>query len=146
MTRAEAIAWVEDHFDSGDFFDDLSRRVAIPSTSQEAQFRPALYQYLEEEMSQTLEAMGYTISMHENTEARGGPFLVADLARIYVAVGEHSAALEQLERLLSIPAGHCLSVPALELDPAFAPLRGLPGYRRLVGSPRRRRPKLPEAS
>jgi len=77
MTRAEAIASVEDHFDSGVFFDDLARRVAIPSTSQEAQFRPALYQYLEDEMSNTLKAMGYTVTIHENTEAHGGPFLVA---------------------------------------------------------------------
>ncbi len=77
MTRADAIAWAEDHFDSGSFFNDLSRRIAIPSTSQEAEFRPALYQYLEQEMSDSLSDMGYEISIHENTEARGGPFLIA---------------------------------------------------------------------
>ena len=77
MSREQAIAWAGEHFDSGAFFDDLARRIAIPSTSQEAAFRPALYQYLEEEMSTCLTAMGFDVSIHENDAEHGGPFLVA---------------------------------------------------------------------
>jgi len=65
-------------------------------------------------------------------DANAGPFLLVDLARIHAAVGEPDAALDLLERVLSIPAGHCLSVPLLEIDPRFGPLRGLPRYRSLV--------------
>ncbi len=77
MSRDEAIARIEAHFDDDGFFNDLARRVAIPSTSQEAEFRPALYQYLEAEMAGCLDAMGYETSVHENPLEWGGPFLIA---------------------------------------------------------------------
>jgi acetylornithine deacetylase/succinyl-diaminopimelate desuccinylase-like protein len=78
MTRAAAIANAEKHFDSGQFVADLARRVAIPSTSQEPEFRPALYEYLDKEMRATLEAMGYTCALHENPVEGGGPVLIAE--------------------------------------------------------------------
>jgi acetylornithine deacetylase/succinyl-diaminopimelate desuccinylase-like protein len=78
MTRESAIVSVEAYFDQGHFFDDLARRIAIPSTSQDPDKRPALYAYLTEEIGPSLEALGYRISIHENPDPKGGPFLIAE--------------------------------------------------------------------
>ncbi|MBT6591140.1 MAG: M20/M25/M40 family metallo-hydrolase, partial [Rhodospirillaceae bacterium] len=78
MTRNAAIAQATEHFDSGDFFDDLARRVAIPSSAQVPALRPELDRYLAEEMTPTLESLGFQTTVHPNPDARGGPFLVAE--------------------------------------------------------------------
>ncbi len=44
--------------------------------------------------------------------------------------GEKDAAIDELERLLSIPSP--LSVPLLRLDPIWDPLRHHPQFQRLV--------------
>ena len=61
-----------------------------------------------------------------------GPYRVEDLARIYVMVGEHDEAIDQLEYLLSIPGP--LSIPLLQLDPAWDPLCDHPRFKKLVES------------
>jgi TolB-like protein len=58
-----------------------------------------------------------------------GSFRVKDLAQVYVMVGEYDKALDQIEFLLSTPGE--LSVPLLNLDPVWAPLRSLPRFRQL---------------
>ena len=63
-------------------------------------------------------------------EAIRGVFRVEDLARIYVMVGELDAAIDQLEFLLSIPCD--MSIPILQLDPAWDPLRNLPRFKKLM--------------
>lgn len=78
MTREMAIASVEKYFDQGDFYEDLARRIAIPSTSQDPDKRPALYAYLTDEIGPCLEEMGYGISLHENPDPLGGPLLIAE--------------------------------------------------------------------
>ncbi len=78
MTREAAIAGIEEHFDTGEFYEDLARRVAIPSTNQDPDKRPALHAYLIEEIGPCLEEMGYKISIHENPDPSGGPFLIAE--------------------------------------------------------------------
>jgi serine/threonine-protein kinase len=65
-------------------------------------------------------------------DALDGPFRVRDLARIYVMVGEHEAALDQLEALFALRAGNPLSAPLLRLDPVWAPLGKHPRFRRLT--------------
>ena len=65
-------------------------------------------------------------------EAMRGPYRVEDLARIYVMVGEYDAAIDQLEHLLSIPGP--LSIPLLQLNPTWHPLRNHPRFKRLVRS------------
>jgi serine/threonine-protein kinase len=53
-----------------------------------------------------------------------------DLARIYVEVGDHDAALDELDYLLSVPSE--LSVWGLRLDPVWDPLRENPRYQALL--------------
>ena len=53
-----------------------------------------------------------------------------DLAFIYMLVGEHAAALDQIEYLLSIPSW--FSVPLLRLDPRWDPLRDYPRFQALL--------------
>jgi tetratricopeptide (TPR) repeat protein len=65
-------------------------------------------------------------------DAVSGPFTVFDLAQIYTLVGEHDAALDQIEYLLSIPAGCAMSVAALRIDPRWDPLRDHPRFQKLL--------------
>ncbi len=77
MSREGAIARIERYFEGGGFFEDLARRVAIPTESQEPARRGELRRYLSDEMQPGLEALGFACRIHENPVARGGPFLVA---------------------------------------------------------------------
>ncbi|UCE46809.1 MAG: tetratricopeptide repeat protein, partial [Phycisphaerales bacterium] len=63
-------------------------------------------------------------------DAAGRKVLVRDLARIYVMVGKFDAAIDLLEFLLSKPG--LLSIPLLRLDPAWAPLRDHPRFKKLI--------------
>ncbi len=63
-------------------------------------------------------------------EAYRGVYRLGDLARIYVMVGEHGLALEQLDTLLSIPG--VLSAKLLQLDPIWKPLWDHPEFIRLM--------------
>lgn len=77
MSRAEAIARAEQHFDSGAFRRDLARRVAMPTESQNPERAGVLAAYLETEMRPALEALGFNCRTIEHPAARG-PFLVAE--------------------------------------------------------------------
>jgi serine/threonine-protein kinase len=63
-------------------------------------------------------------------DAHTGAYLQHQLTRIYLLVGEHEQALDQLEPLLNIP--YYLSPGWLRVDPTFAALRGNPRFERLV--------------
>jgi acetylornithine deacetylase/succinyl-diaminopimelate desuccinylase-like protein len=65
------------HFDSGAFLQDLARRVAMRTESQDAASGPALQAYLSDEMAPTLAALGFACTLHPNPEAGFGPFLIA---------------------------------------------------------------------
>ncbi len=67
-----------------------------------------------------------------NKDAMRSFYRAKDLAQIYVMVGEFDLAIDQLEFLLSIPGE--LSIPLLELEPAWDPLRDYPRFRKLVES------------
>jgi len=62
--------------------------------------------------------------------AFSGPYLVHQLARIYILAGEPEQALEQIEVLLKIP--YYLSPGWLRIDPAFDPLRKNPRFQKMV--------------
>jgi len=53
-----------------------------------------------------------------------------DLAYIYIKVSEFDAAIDQIEYMLSFPGQ--LSIPLLQLDPVWDPLRDHPRFKELV--------------
>jgi acetylornithine deacetylase/succinyl-diaminopimelate desuccinylase-like protein len=77
MSRESAISRATRHFDEGAFLEDLARRVAIRSESQNPESQPCLRQYLEEEIGPAFERIGYRVEVIENPEPRGGPLLLA---------------------------------------------------------------------
>jgi eukaryotic-like serine/threonine-protein kinase len=63
-------------------------------------------------------------------DAYNGAYNQHLLAQVYILVGQHEKALDQLEPLLKIP--YFLSPGWLKIDPTFDPLRGNPRFERLV--------------
>ena len=59
-----------------------------------------------------------------------GAYNQHQMARIYILVGQHEKALDQLEPLLKIP--YNLSPGWLKIDPTFDPVRKNPRFQRLV--------------
>jgi tetratricopeptide (TPR) repeat protein len=57
---------------------------------------------------------------------------MAGAAQVFVQAGETDAALELLELLLGMPAGHDVSVALLRGNPAYHPLRGHPRFEKLL--------------
>jgi acetylornithine deacetylase/succinyl-diaminopimelate desuccinylase-like protein len=76
MSRTNAIARAHAYFDEGRFLADLSRRVAIPSSSQEGGRDCVLRGYLSEEIAPTLERLGFTCRILDNP--LGPPVLAAE--------------------------------------------------------------------
>jgi len=79
MSRSAAIAAIEKYFDAGGFIADLSRRVAIPTESQNPARGAELERYLDGEMAESLARMGMTSRILPNPKGKGGPFLMAEL-------------------------------------------------------------------
>jgi len=63
-------------------------------------------------------------------DAATGPYRILELAQIYAMVGEHDAAVEQLEHLLSVPGPH--SAAMLRIDPNWDALRDHPRFQKLL--------------
>jgi len=63
-------------------------------------------------------------------DAYGGSWSLASLALLYTVVGEHDAAIDQLEYLFSIPS--LISVPRLKFQPVWEPLHQHPRFKRLL--------------
>jgi len=63
-------------------------------------------------------------------DATWGPELVKEMAWIYTMVGDYEGAVEQLDRLLTVPS--YFSVSVLRLEPWWDPLRDHEGYRTLI--------------
>jgi acetylornithine deacetylase/succinyl-diaminopimelate desuccinylase-like protein len=78
MSRDRVIAWATQQFDRGQFFEDLARRVAIPTESQNPARGAELAAYLVDEIAPTLAAMGYVCRRLENPKAPRMPFLFAE--------------------------------------------------------------------
>jgi TolB-like protein/Tfp pilus assembly protein PilF len=61
-----------------------------------------------------------------------GSFYLAQLAMVEAQVGETQSALNHIEQLLAVPAGHVVSTASLRLDPAWDPLGKDPGFQKLI--------------
>ncbi len=72
-------------------------------------------------------------------DARYGLVCEVDMARIYTMLGESDLALDQLDRLLTIPSW--VSVPWIEINPIWDPLRDHPRYAEILASHRTTTPE-----
>ncbi|NIF22035.1 M20 family metallopeptidase [Candidatus Pantoea multigeneris] len=77
MTEQQAVAQAIEYFDSGEFQQQLARRVACVTESQRQDRDAELHHYLQQEIAPQLEAMGFNLHYIENTVAANRPFLVA---------------------------------------------------------------------
>jgi acetylornithine deacetylase/succinyl-diaminopimelate desuccinylase-like protein len=75
MTRDDIIARAQAYFDSGALRQDLTRRVAMPTESQNPERAPVLTAYLETEIRPAFEALGFTCRL---LSERKWPFLLAE--------------------------------------------------------------------
>lgn len=76
MTKQAALAGVRQYLDDGHFEQDLRRRVAFRSDSQDPANASELLRYLVEEIQPLLQRLGFDCQVLRNPEA-GGPFLIA---------------------------------------------------------------------
>lgn len=78
MTRDAAIGAVTRYFDSGQFADDLGRRVGYPSESADPSRLEVCLSYLEQEIIPQLQRLGCRTRIVDNPVQSWSPFLVAD--------------------------------------------------------------------
>jgi acetylornithine deacetylase/succinyl-diaminopimelate desuccinylase-like protein len=76
MTRTQAINKAQTLFDSGHFRETLSRRIAMPTESQNPDRGAELRAYLEQEIRPAFESMGFTCELLTHPKAQA-PFLYA---------------------------------------------------------------------
>jgi acetylornithine deacetylase/succinyl-diaminopimelate desuccinylase-like protein len=77
VSREAAISAVEEYFDSGRFREELQRRIAIETESQNPERDSRLSAYLDEEMIPSLKSLGFTCTVLTHPKAKG-PFLFAE--------------------------------------------------------------------
>ena len=65
-------------YDDGHYMEELRRRVAIPTESQNPDRLPELYRYLEAEIGPAFERMGYAWRIYDNPFEGKGPVLLAE--------------------------------------------------------------------
>jgi len=65
-------------------------------------------------------------------DAQNGPYMLHQLVRIEIEIGEHEKAIDHLEQLLKIP--YNLTPAWLKIDPNFDPLRKNPRFQKLVAA------------
>ena len=76
--RSAAITAAQEYYDDGRFLDDLGRRVSFHTESPDPDRRPDLYAYLDDELTPSLEDMGFRCETFDHPDDGGTPFLIAD--------------------------------------------------------------------
>ncbi len=64
-----------------------------------------------------------------------GAFQVSGLAQIAAWAGSQDLALEQIRKLLAMPAGTFMTLERLKRDPIWDPLRNNPDFQALLAAP-----------
>jgi acetylornithine deacetylase/succinyl-diaminopimelate desuccinylase-like protein len=98
MTRQAAIARATEVFTSGAFKTTMTRRIAIPTESQNPDRAADLLQYLNDEMIPEFTAMGFKTEILANPKGKG-PFLLAERL-------ENPNALEDPKAMTVLGYGH----------------------------------------
>ena len=68
-------------------------------------------------------------------DAVSGPSFQLGLAQIEARAGAPEEAIKRLRHLLSIPAGHVVSIALLKIDPIWDPIRNRPDFQQLLSGP-----------
>ncbi len=76
--RDGAIAKASEYFESGAYFAELADLVTYPTESQNPARKAELSRYLNSAILPRLEAAGFHCEIFENSDPRGGPFLIAE--------------------------------------------------------------------
>jgi acetylornithine deacetylase/succinyl-diaminopimelate desuccinylase-like protein len=103
MSRRGVLERSASYVDSGAFLDDLSRRVAFRTESQDSDSLPELHRYLSEEMASALDRIGVTSRIVDNPVPGRGPFLIghrheAESLPTVLVYGHGDVVLGQPER------------------------------------------------
>jgi len=72
--------------------------------------------------------------MPTSLDAFTGPVYLGKLAQIYVRLGAKEEAIDILQQLFAMPAGHVVSPPLLKLDPVWDSLREDSRFKNLLAS------------
>jgi TolB-like protein len=72
--------------------------------------------------------------MPTSLDAFTGPVYLGKLAQIYVRVGANDEAIDILQKLFAMPAGHVVTPALLKLDPVWDPLREDARFKQLLTS------------
>jgi len=89
-----------------------------------------VYAYLGRHEDAIREARKAVALLPVSKDAYNGCWMIESLALLYTVVGEHDAAIDQLEYLLTIPS--IISVPRLKFQPVWEPLHQHPRFQQLL--------------
>jgi len=110
-------------------------RKLVEESPDDPRFRGALglaYAYLGQK-DEAIREGNRAVNLYPiSVDAAVGPSYIYTLTLIYTILGQNEEAIDQLEYLLSIPAGNLISVPILRLDPEWDSLREHQRFKWLV--------------
>ncbi len=135
ITRAQVYGWRGDRAASRAWGDSAQRYFAhhlreTPNDAQRHVIRGLALAYAGKRDEAIAEGERGVALLPIEKDAESGTYFAHQLARIYLHVGQPEKALDQLEKVMSVP--YYISPAWLRIDPEFAPLKGNPRFERLA--------------